>query len=376
MNDLKQTLEHVCDYTIAKEYGIPPVDGPFFQWIPEKGMQSLPLYLNTARDHHYIDMQYDLFDWQQGVGFFALCLAGEALETDKYAAFVQHWIDWQLSRGAVPKTVNATAPYLSMLYLYQKQQQPAYAQLCQQRASYCLHDAPRTADGVLEHTVNDMPAEFSSQVWADTLFMAALFMARYGKAFEELSYVEEAVSQLMQHYQYLRDPETGLLFHAYNARTRNHMSAVRWGRANAWGILAHLFIAECLPEDHPARADMAKQFEAHMMALAARQTPSGAFHTVLDWEESYEETTITAAFIFACLRGYRAGWLDQRFLGYAEKAKDFLLRHIREDGLVLQCSGGTPVMCSAQAYQEIPLVPSYYGQGLAILALLALLEQD
>ena len=47
----------------------------------------------------------------------------------------------------------------------------------------------------------------------------------------------------------------------------------------------------------------------------------------------------------------------------------FLHEHIAQDGTVEQASGGTPVMYSTQEYNAIPCVMSYYGQGIAALAL-------
>ncbi len=53
-----------------------------------------------------------------------------------------------------------------------------------------------------------------------------------------------------------------------------------------------------------------------------------------------------------------------------------VLVQIEADGTV-GVSGGTPVMPSIEAYQEIPCYPSLYGQGLTLILLsLALINTD
>jgi hypothetical protein len=49
-----------------------------------------------------------------------------------------------------------------------------------------------------------------------------------------------------------------------------------------------------------------------MTALKKHQDPTGAWHQVIDHEESYREFTSTCMITFAIVRGLRRGWLDRR----------------------------------------------------------------
>ena len=86
---------------------------------------------------------------------------------------------------------------------------------------------------VFEHTVTE-PEAFFEQVWADTIFMAVLFLARLARVTGKKKYGEEALSQLQLHFKLLQDEKTGVLFHGWDYGRKVHMSAARWGRANEW----------------------------------------------------------------------------------------------------------------------------------------------
>ena len=368
---IQNLLERVCEKTIAEQYSIPEFTRPgdFFEWVPELGMRATQAYLEQSVAYKYVDMQYASFDWHQGVGFFSLMYAEQYLKTDRYSRFVRRWVDPHLESGLIQETVNTTAPFLCVLELYKQTGEQKYYDACEARARFCMARAARADEGAFEHTVVGVPDTFRSQIWADTLFMAALFLARWGAYTGNEMYLHEAVRQLKLHYKYLRDEKNGLLYHAYNCRLRSHMSAVHWGRANGWGIIAGLLIYEQLPTELAERSQIRRTIVEHLHAMAKVQEKNGGFHTVLDKEDTYLETTATAAFFFGVYRSIKLGWLGEVWRERAQSAGGFLHEHIAQDGTVEQASGGTPVMYSTQEYNAIPCVMSYYGQGIAALAL-------
>lgn len=96
--------------------------------------------------------------------------------------------------------------------------------MCKQYADYCIAEAPRTNEGAFEHTV--LANKWKQQIWADTLFMGALFLAKWGAFVKEDHYIKEAARQMQLHYKYLIDPEDGLMYHGYDCVAVNHMSVI------------------------------------------------------------------------------------------------------------------------------------------------------
>ncbi|SFJ81348.1 Glycosyl Hydrolase Family 88 [Paenibacillus sp. UNC496MF] len=59
-------------------------------------------------------------------------------------------------------------------------------------------------------------ASFAERIWADTVFMAVLFLARTARMAGDPRLAEEALEQTLLHLRALQDDETGLLYHGWN----------------------------------------------------------------------------------------------------------------------------------------------------------------
>ena len=104
-------------------------------------------------------------------------------------------------------------------------------------------------------------------------------------------------------------------------------------------------------------------------ALEACQHESGLWHTILDDEDSYLETSASCAFAYGILKAVRMGCLPARFVQMGEKAVKGVMNQIAEDGTVGGVSYGTPVFNTIQEYKDIPICPMPYGQSMALMML-------
>ena len=328
----------------------------------------------TEQKYRDTDMNYYIWDWQNGVGMYGLIKTYEATGDKRYLQFVKEWVDYHIDKGLPKKTINTVIPFTSVLELYKATGHEPYRWICEDAADFCMCRAKRANEGALEHTV--LATEFDSQIWADTLFMGAIFLARWGKFIGDDMYIYEAIRQLLLHYKYLVDPSNGLMFHAYNCNLRNHMSAVHWGRANGWAVLSSVEILDMIPNYIKEKDSIIENLNNQVRALLKYCSENGMWHTVLDCPETYLEATISAAMYCGMYRGIRSGYLSKDLAEPCTKVFEGLVRNITPDGLVMNTSGGTPVMDSAEAYNNIPCVMSYYGQGLTMMALSASLKRE
>ena len=60
--------------------------------------------------------------------------------------------------------------------------------------------------------------------------------------------IDDALNQYYWHIKYLQDPESGLYYHGYNNITGDHMSGIKWGRANAWAAYTMSQVGIRLPQ--------------------------------------------------------------------------------------------------------------------------------
>jgi unsaturated rhamnogalacturonyl hydrolase len=322
-----------------------------------------------AEEYSGIDADYKTWNWIQGVGMYGLMKSYQLTAEEDCFDYVHDWVRFHLKKGLPEININTTIPMTSVLELYKKTGIPEYRSLCKKYADYCMAEAPRTSEGALEHTV--LGYKWNEQIWADTLFMGALFLAQWGSFAREDLYLKEACRQMRLHYKYLTDSATGLMFHGYNCLEKNHMSGVRWGRANGWALISAVEILEAMPPYFTERQDIINNLKKHLDALIPFQHKSGLWSTVMDQADSAEELTVTCCVYYSLSIGIAKGYLDGSYKNIAGKARGGILNNISDRGQFLRTSGPTPVMASVEEYNNIPSSLSYYGQGLGIMALCA-----
>lgn len=107
----------------------------------------------------------------------------------------------------------------------------------------------------------------------------------------------------------------GVFWHGRDAQS-GAPSCCKWGRANGWTMMTHAEVLGALSASKwsgaaAAKAAAAKVFVEHATALGAVQNKSdGRWHQLLDNRTMWLETSCTAMFAVAMVRGVDAGWLD------------------------------------------------------------------
>ncbi len=313
-------------------------------------------------------MTMDLtWEWPCGVAYYGICCAWELTKKQEYLDFLAEWTKKYQKLGLPAWNVNTCAMGHTMLTLYQQTGEEFYHDIIKSKVKYLREDALRFGDRVLQHTVSS-ENDFPEQCWADTLFMAAFFLLRVGVMEKDEEIIQDALNQYYWHIQYLQNKENGLWYHGYSHVADSHMSAIHWGRANAWAAYTMAQVKKLLSDWYlyPQCMEVECSLRDQLAALKFLQSENGLWRTILDDESAYEEVSATC--------GIAAAMLDNAnplHLEYVKRAVTGVLANITADGRVLNVSGGTAVMKDAQGYKQVP--KSWiqgWGQGLA-LALLA-----
>jgi len=317
-------------------------------------------------------MQMDLrWDWPCGVAYYGVSTAIGATGREDYLNLLRARIDEYMGLGLPPHNVNACAMGHCLITLYEETQDEKYLAAAQEKLNYLCNDALRFADKVLQHTVSSKN-DFPEQAWADTLFMAALFMLRMGVIQKDEKLIYDALNQYYWHIEYLQDAATGLWYHGYNHLHRNHMSGFFWARANAWAAYTMSVVGRTLPEAYlyPQFMDVNCSLRDQLSALKDLQTENGLWRTVLVDEESYEELSASAGIAAAMLASG-----NPLHTTYVQKALKGILANITEDGRLLNVSGGTAIMRDLEGYRQISRKwVQGWGQGLGLAFLAELLN--
>lgn len=312
-------------------------------------------------------VSFDSWEWPQGVGLYGLVRMWQRTGDDKLLKTIEDWYDRRIAAGLPAMNVNTTAPMLALSELWRRERQPRFKALLDDWANRVVDAMPRTPEGGFQHNVSDKIND--NELWDDTLFMVALFLASYGQASGQRRLIDEAERQFLVHAHYLADTETGLWFHGWTFEGRHNFARALWGRGNSWitvGILDLMELADITPA---VRSFLLGALEAQVAALLMLQAPSGAWHTLLDEPDSYEEISATAGFGYGLMKAARLGLGDDNCRRAGLRALAAVVDNIGPGGVVSNVSYGTRMGHDLQFYRDIPIQPTGYGQALAILCL-------
>ena len=317
----------------------------------------------TAGDY----ISFDSWEWPQGIGLYGLIRLWLFTGNDDVRRMVENWYAARIEAGLPKLNVNTTAPMLGLSVLWRETRDPRWQPVLDTWADRVIHHMGRTREGAFAHHVSDRVND--DELWDDTLYMVALFLASYGQTSGRTELVDEAARQFLVHTRYLADKKTGLWFHGWTFQGHHNFAEARWARGNAW-ITAGMLDLFDLAEMPLAVTDYLRGIlVAQVDALLLLQTPSGTWRTLLDDASSYEEISATAGIGYGLMKGFRLGLGTPEWRAAGLKAVAAVLDNIDESGTVLNVSYGTRMGHDLQFYRDIPIQPTGYGQALAILCL-------
>ncbi|WP_297088151.1 glycoside hydrolase family 88 protein [uncultured Draconibacterium sp.] len=202
---------------------------------------------------------------------------------------------------------------------------------------------PKTETGGFWHK-----KRYPWQIWLDGVYMAAPFLSQYATENNQPQWHSVVTHEILLAYEKTVDPETGLLYHAWDESKEQRWSNPNtgqsphfWSRAMGWYVMAIVDVLDFLPEDHPDRPALIETLNKTLEALLKVRDPEkGVWHQVLDMgraEGNYLEGSGTAMYIYAMAKGAKKGYLAKSYLDIANAAfNDMVDTFIitDEDGLI------------------------------------------
>ena len=252
---------------------------------------------------------------------------------EKFLTFSRHFLDYFVKSGGVIETYRADEYNLdninqgkNLFTLYDLTGKQRYRDAIETIRSQ-LETHPRTREGNFWHK-----KIYPWQVWLDGLYMAQPFYMEYETRFNGMKGCLDSYRQFMNVKKLMRDPETGLYYHGYDesrqmywANPETGCSPNFWLRAMGWFLVAMVDVLERMDEQlyYEYRSIMAMLKDAAEAMVRFQDPDTGMFWQVIDKPGipgNYLETSGTALFAYAMLKGVRLGYLPKRFSAYGEKA--------------------------------------------------------
>lgn len=308
----------------------------------------------------------DVWQWFQGVALHGFAKAYDKTGDKAIIEFMEKWVDYRIERMDFGLSINTTAPLLGVIKLLEiNPGNKKYEEICERFASWCLSEAPRADRGAFEHSCTEN--KYDNQVWADTLFMGCVFLAKWGIYKKDDTFIKEAVRQFVLHCQFLAD-ENGLIYHGYDCNERAK-KGVLWGRGNGWLAVASPEVMRIISKDTTGYDIILSNWKKQLDTAIEFQREDGGWCTVINRADTYLEMSVTAAFTYALGVAEEFGLTDEKYKSAFEKSMKCLKKYIDEDGNVQRGSIGTCVMEDYKKYNDVGFGYSYFTQGLAMMAL-------
>lgn len=189
-----------------------------------------------------------------------------------------------------------------------------------------IEQMPRTKEGNFWHK-NIYP----NQVWLDGLYMCQPFYMEYETRFNDKKNYSDIFNQFDNVVENMRDPKTGLYYHAYDSSREmfwcdkvTGLSQNFWLRALGWYSMALLDTLDKIDASCGEPYEkMKKTFVELMDSMLKYQDESGMWYQVVNlggMEKNYLETSGSSIMAYALLKGVRLGFLHENYREYGKKA--------------------------------------------------------
>jgi unsaturated rhamnogalacturonyl hydrolase len=231
---------------------------------------------------------FEKWDYTAGLMLLAMERTGASTRDPKYSAYVKPASILVRPDGRIATYSRSTTSIRSTRAgrcLLSDQTHDARYEKAADALRQQLRTHPRTAEGGFWHK-----QIYPQQMWLDGLYMAEPFYAEYAKRHGDTTAMNDVARQFLLIARHLRDPKTGLYYHAWDsvrqqpwADSATGLSKNFWGRAVGWYLMAALDVLDYLPKTHRDRAEIIRVVQQLSDAVARVQDPvSGVWWQVLD----------------------------------------------------------------------------------------------
>jgi unsaturated rhamnogalacturonyl hydrolase len=269
----------------------------------------------------------------------------------KYSNYTRAYIDYFVQEDGTIKghklsdyNIDRVRPGLDIMDLYERTGEEKYKTAIETLVSQ-MKTHPRTNSGGYWHK-----KIYPSQMWLDGIYMASPFLTRYANDFNQPGWFDEVAFQIMEIYDRTLDPETGLVYHAWDESREQRWSNPEtgqskhfWSRAIGWYMMALVDVLDYFPQNHPERQaiiDVLKNLGTALLKVQDKNT--GLWYQVMDMggkEGNYLEASGTSMLIYAFAKAANNGYLDKKYLEIAREAFNSMV-----DNMVITDNNGLPVL--------------------------------
>lgn len=244
-------------------------------------------------------------------------------------------------------SIDLTKPGDMVILLEQRTGQEKYRKAADSlRENLKRH--PRTSQGAFWHR-----ATYPNQLWLDGVYMGMPFLVRYAATYESGEQQHESFKESVHEFviarEQLRDPKTGLYYHAWDesrkadwADKETGRASQFWSRGMGWYAMALVDVLDYIPESEPelrkTLIDIIVEFAPDILRYQDEAT--GTWWQITDKPgeiANYRESSASAMFTYFLAKSINKGYLPESYRAAAVKSYQGIINEfmtVHKDGKV------------------------------------------
>lgn len=175
---------------------------------------------------------------------------------------------------------------------------------------------------------------WQTRYWIDDMFMVTTIQSQAYLATKDARYIDRTARQMVSYLGKIQRPN-GLFHHSPEA-------PFFWGRGNGWMAAGMTELLSVLPRENEHYDIIMQSYLKMMNTLAEYQKDDGLWAQLVDDPTVWSETSGSAMFAYAIIKGVRKGWLPKdKFEPIVNKAWKALVDRINDRGDIADVCEGT-----------------------------------
>jgi rhamnogalacturonyl hydrolase YesR len=203
-----------------------------------------------------------------------------------------------------------------------------------------LEEHPRTTEGAFWHK-----QRYPWQLWLDGVYMGMPFLAHHAVIEGDAHGVEEAVAEAQIADHRLRDPESGLYYHAWDERAEQvwadpetGLSAFFWSRGMGWYAMALVDLLDFIPDERTDLREPIVEIIRDFADTLLAHRVEGVWYQITDQPDAtgnYPEASGSSMFVYMLAKAINNGYLDNSYRDAAAES----YRRLVEEFISVSASG-------------------------------------
>lgn len=215
----------------------------------------------------------------------------------------------------------------------------------------------------------DKGLSWQTRFWIDDMFMISAIQSQAYLVTKDRKYIDRAAAEMVVYLEKIQRPN-GLFYHAEDV-------PFFWGRGNGWMAAGMTELLGLLPRDNPNYNVILDNYRKMMTTLLEYQKEDGLWGQLVDDKTTWSETSGSAMFTYAMIKGVKQGWLDEAtFASVARRAWIALVGKLDKNGDLAGVCEGTNKTNDRQFYlNRKTLLGNMHGQAPMLWCITAFLEK-